>query len=158
MRIPPLLIKIMLESNPLKSRILVGRLAVLAVGPRRCRRRAGLLGRGGCSGWRAQVEQQAGHSHITNAVQILEIRCKIASDYTWFPLHPPVQNVERWARLYETEGEREQADELKSLGKGGGRLLTGARGALARDVNARPSKPSSTKQSRPTRGPNRFCR
>ena len=29
---------------------------------------------GGCSGWRAQVEQQAGHSHITNAGQILEIQ------------------------------------------------------------------------------------
>ena len=42
---------------------------------------------GGCSGWRAQVEQQAGHSHITNAGQILEIQIKITSDYTWFGFH-----------------------------------------------------------------------
>ena len=34
----------------------------------------------------------------------------------------------RWARLYETEGEREQADELKSLSKGGGGLLTARKG------------------------------
>ena len=41
-RIPPLRIKIVLESNPLKSIMLVGRLAVVASGPAaaRCRPRA----------------------------------------------------------------------------------------------------------------------
>ena len=33
---------------------------------------------------------------IRNAGQILGIRTKIASDYTWFPLHPPLWNVEPW--------------------------------------------------------------
>ena len=27
-------------------------------------------------------------------IQTLEIQIKTASDYTWFPLHPPLQNVE----------------------------------------------------------------
>ena len=46
----------------------------------------GVLGRGGCSGWRAQVEQQAGHSH-----RLLRRN----PYYTWFPLHPPLRDVDR---------------------------------------------------------------
>ena len=34
------------------------------------------------------------HTGDTNAGQILEIKMKIASDYTWFPLHPPLRNVD----------------------------------------------------------------
>ena len=63
-----------------------------------------ILGRGGCSGWRARVEQQAGHPHITNAGQILEIRTKVASDYAWFPLHPPLRNVDPWLRQVDLDG------------------------------------------------------
>ena len=52
MRIPPLEMKFMLESNPLKSRILVWRLDIAGDGYRPVRRRPGVLrdARGRCSG------------------------------------------------------------------------------------------------------------
>ena len=43
---------------------------------------------GGCSGWRAQAEPQAGHSHGSfEAQSVSQVRIKIAGDYTWSPLH-----------------------------------------------------------------------
>ena len=42
---------------------------------------------------------------ITNAGQILEIQIRTASDYTWFPLHPPLRNVDScraWQRTVKT--------------------------------------------------------
>ena len=54
-------------------------------------RQRGVQWMGGGSGWQAQVEQQAGHSRRQLP---LEIRIKIASGYTWFPLHPPSRNID----------------------------------------------------------------
>ena len=54
-----------------------------------------ILGKGGCSGW--EVQRMAGmwsnrqdtHTILLTLIsQILEIQIQIASDYTWFPLHP----------------------------------------------------------------------
>ena len=37
---------------------------------------------------------------ITNVGHILEIQINIASDYTWFPLYPPLRNVDwHWHRV-----------------------------------------------------------
>ena len=63
-----------------------------------------MLGRGGCSAWGVQWMAGTGGATSRTLTQTFETQSvsqiQIASDYTWFPLHPPLRNVDpgRWAR------------------------------------------------------------
>ena len=59
-----------------------------------------ILGRGGCSGWGVQWIAGTGGATSRTLTETFEtqsvsqIQVKIASDYTWFPLHPPLRYVD----------------------------------------------------------------